>query len=420
MEEILINMLFLFVVLLVTQHILEVHTKKFTKKSSRLFFFFAALISIFFCMTFPLSIQSQFLIDIRVVPFIIASLYGGPLVSVGLYLFIVLYRLSIGVDQGFYGTTLNYVIIPIVTHYVYPFFKRSGTRKRLIIAVAMVCVHLLLSQFIYTYLFVSHTPLVIVLLGAFIKTLSLIIILVTIDRIILNYQLRNKAIDIEKMETISHLSASISHEVRNGLTGAKGFIQLLEESETNPDKRKYIRYALDELKRSEEIIRDFLTFAKPSPEKIESINVETLINQTLELIWPQAKMNGIVIEKNTDEFWIQCDGSLLQQAFLNVFKNALEAMLTGGKLTVEMVCNDNSCVINISDTGVGMTAEQIERLGKPYFTTKGQKGTGLGLMVSYRVIHELRGKIKIMSKIGNGTKFSIHIPGESTGEPRVL
>ena len=115
MYAILINVLFLLVVLLITQHILEIYTKKLTKKLITIYSFLAGLISIFFCMTFPFSINEGFIVDIRIVPFIIASLYGGPLVSVGLYLFIVLYRSIIGIDFGFWGTILNYSVMPLLT-----------------------------------------------------------------------------------------------------------------------------------------------------------------------------------------------------------------------------------------------------------------------------------------------------------------
>ena len=96
--------------------------------------------------------------------------------------------------------------------------------------------------------------------------------------------------------------------------------------------------------------------------------------------------------------------------FLIYLKNAIEAMPNGGQLEIYMNSNKNVYEISIKDTGVGMNFEQIGRLGKPYFTTKGQKGTGLGMMVAYRVIEELNGKIKVTSQIGKGTTFTIYLP----------
>lgn len=101
MNEILLNVLVLLVVLLITQHLLEVYPKNLSNKQVSIYTFLAGLVSIFFCMTFPLTVNEGFNIDIRIVPFIIASLYGGPITSVGLYLFIIVYRSFIGVDMGF-------------------------------------------------------------------------------------------------------------------------------------------------------------------------------------------------------------------------------------------------------------------------------------------------------------------------------
>lgn len=410
MNEILINVLFLLVILLITQQILEVYSKKLTRNLISIYAFISGLIAIFFCMSFPFPVNEGFNIDIRVVPLIIASLYGGPIVSVGLYVFIMLYRFVIGFDLGFWGTTINYVLIPILTFVFHKRFIYAGTNQKLLISMGIVISHLFFAYSIYTYLFISNTPLNITLLGAFIKIACIILIILTAERVKLNYQIRDKLVDIEKMEILSHLSASISHEIRNGLTGVKGFLQLLKESESDFQKQKYIRIALEELERSEDIIRDFLTFAKPTPEKIEIINMEHLINNIIELISPLSNMNSIEVKKDLSPFWIKGERRILQQAFLNIFKNAIEAMPNGGQLDIFTNSNENMFEVIIKDTGIGMDLEQIGRLGKPYFTTKGQKGTGLGMMVAYRVIDELNGKIKVTSQIGKGTTFTIYLP----------
>lgn len=420
MNEILINVLFLLAVLLITQHILEVYTKKLTKNVITIYSFFSGLISIFFCMTFPFSVNEGFNIDIRVVPFMIGSLYGGPFASVALYVFIVLYRFVLGFDLGFWGTILNFGLIPILTFVFHKRFIKSQTKQKLIISMSILIFHLLLGYIIYTYLFVSNTPLNIFLLGSLSKIACIMLCILTIERIKLNYQIHNKLIDIEKMEILSHLSASISHEIRNGLTGAKGFMQLLNEGENDLQKQKYIGIALEELERSEAIISDFLTFAKPVPEKIEIINMEHLINYIIELISPLSNMNSIEVKKDLSPYLIIGERRIIQQAFLNIFKNAIEAMPNGGQLVIFMNSQEKMYEISITDTGVGMDLEQIERLGKPYFTTKGQKGTGLGMMVAYRVIEELNGKMKVTSQIGQGTTFTIYLPRSFNNSEKVV
>lgn len=411
MNEILINVLFLLVVLLFTQHILEVYPERIIHKQSSLYTFFAGIVSIFFCMTFPFPVNVGFNVDIRVVPFIIAGLYGGPLVSAGMYLFIVFYRFILGFDLGFWGTVINYGLFPFLTLLFHKKFIHSAKSTKLLIATGFVLFNVLFSYFIYHYLFISNTPVSLILLGGVMKLVTVAVGIYFIERLRTNYQIRRKLIDMEKMELISHLSASISHEVRNGLTGAKGFMQLLKENENDIEKTKYIEIALNELERSETIIRDFLTFAKPAPEQVEKINMEHLIDYVIELISPLSNMNSIVVNKNLFPFWIQSEKKIVQQAFLNIMKNAIEAMPDGGTLEIGMRSQNHFVEITIRDSGVGMYPEQIERLGKPYFTTKGQKGTGLGMMVSYRVIEELEGEISVTSEKGRGTTFTVLLPG---------
>lgn len=410
MNEILINVLFLLVVLLITQHILEVYPQKVTRELVSIYSLVVGAISIFFCMTFPFPVNDGFNIDIRIVPFLIASLYGGPVVSFALYLFIVIYRLSIGIDLGFAGATINYLFIPILTSILYKKFIHSTTNKKLAISLGIVTFHVIITQVIYQLVFISNTPVHIGILGGLIKIACIALAVLSIERVKIHHQIRMKLIDIEKMEIISHLSASISHEIRNGLTGAKGFIQLLSENESIIEKKRYISIALDEIERSEEIIRDFLTFAKPAPEKEEIINMESLINSIIEIIRPLANMNSIEITKILLPVEIIAEKRTIQQALLNIMKNGIESMPNGGQLQILMTQIKNKLEISIADTGVGMDLEQIERLGRPYYTTKGQKGTGLGMMVAFRVIEELKGKISVESKKGIGTIITIHIP----------
>ncbi len=410
MRDILINVLFLLVILFIVQ-LFESQAKNLTKKNRSFFVFLLSAVSIIFCMTFSISLSSQFHFDIRAVPFILGSLMGGPVVSAGLYLFIVIFRLFLGIDAGFYGAALNYGLLTIPLLIASRRFLGSGTKQKILVSLSISAIHLLLSRFIYSYLFVSDLTLSVFLQVAFIKLAMILLVILTLERIRKNNLLRIKMENLERFELISHLSASISHEVRNGLTGAKGFIQLLKNKETDPLKSRYIQTAMEELERTENIIGDYLTFAKAVPQKIMDINIENLLNQTLKVIEPLANMNSVEIEKHLSPCWIKGDERKLQQAFLNIAKNAIEAMqYGGGRLEILMFHNQDQQIIIFKDSGTGMTQEQTERLGNPYFSTKGINGTGLGLMVTYRVIEEINGQIKVHSQLGKGTTFAIHLP----------
>lgn len=413
MKDILMNVLFILVVLFMTLLLIEWKGKKSNKNLNSLFIFIPSLVTIIFCMSFSISLNDQYYFDLRAIPFIIGGLFGGPLVTIGLYVSIIIYRLFLGAQLGFFGAVINYGILTILLCYLFTTFKQAGLKKKAMLTLFIVIFHILLSRVIFSYLFFSNIPLQLFIQSSIIKLVTILILLYIIERISKNYQLRAKMEDLERKEIVSHLSASISHEVRNGLTGVKGFLQLLNRMETDPEKLEYFRIALSELSRTENIIRDFLTFAKPAPEKIANINMMLLIQDTTEILRPLANMNSVEIKMFLSEFYIVGDERIIQQSFLNIFKNAIEAMPDGGVLEIHMNQNEDKHVITIKDTGIGMNNEQIERLGSPYFTTKGQKGTGLGMMVSFRVIEDLNGSIKVHSKVGEGTTFIVTLPKNS-------
>jgi len=410
MSDILVNVLFLLVMLFLTQLLLDVYKKELTTKDIKVFVFLSGLVSFIFFVFFPFASNEGMNYDIRVVPFIVASLYGGPLASFCLYICGFFVRLALGMHEHSGMTVLIYALIPLLTIFFHQPFLKANRNHKLWISIGILFIHMCFSVIINNFVFHLSAPFNIILMGAFIKLMCTVLTVWTYEKIILNHQLKNELLEMEKMEMVSHLSASVAHEIRNGLTGAKGFIQLLIEDEKDPKKQKYMDIALNELERSDSIIRDFLTFAKPAPEKIENINVEQLLAEVIDILNPLTHMNSIEVKKNLLPFSIIGERRVVQQALLNMMKNAVEAMPNGGELTISMKQHKNHYEIVIQDTGLGMDEVQIKRLGKPYFTTKGQKGTGLGLMVAYRVIQQLNGQIKVNSEKGKGTRFHIYLP----------
>lgn len=222
--------------------------------------------------------------------------------------------------------------------------------------------------------------------------------------------MRSKLVKIEKMEVVSQLAASISHEIRNPLTVVKGFIQLLKTPSLPQDtKDRYIQIALDEINRAEAIINDYLTFAKPTSDKVERLMVNEELQKVVQMLAPMAHMNSIEIVKKLQPGAIVGNIQYFQQCFLNLIKNSIEAMPNGGTLTISSRLHGNHIIITIKDTGVGMTAEQVNRFGEPYFSTK-DKGTGLGTMVAVKMIQAMQGKLHIESEVNKGTTLTITFP----------
>ncbi|WP_059046735.1 sensor histidine kinase [Paenibacillus rubinfantis] len=213
----------------------------------------------------------------------------------------------------------------------------------------------------------------------------------------------------EKMEIISELAASVAHEVRNPLQVTRGFLQLLVEKQQSSDK-VYLSMALEELDRASGIITDFLTFAKPEGGKVTTLNVLDEFIHIEGILIPLANLQGgkitVHIPKN---LYVRGNSSKFKQAFINIIKNSIEALKGEGDIQIWGYEETTDVVLHIKDNGEGMDEEVLARLGEPYFSNK-TKGTGLGLMVTFRIIEVMNGQIHFNSKKGTGTEVIIRFP----------
>lgn len=217
---------------------------------------------------------------------------------------------------------------------------------------------------------------------------------------------------LTQIKTVSEIAASISHEVRNPLTVTRGFTQLLKDGSLSDEQRnQYIKLSLEELDRAERIIGDYLNFAKPSFDNEEVLQLDQEIEYIVQVIHPYATMNNITVEVNIEdcEYAVLGEKQKLHQSLLNIVKNGIEAMEKKGKITIQLKKCTGKAQLIIRDDGKGMSDEQIEKIGTPYFSTK-DKGTGLGTMVAFNLIKAMQGEYNIESQIGKGTTFFITFP----------
>jgi PAS domain S-box-containing protein len=212
----------------------------------------------------------------------------------------------------------------------------------------------------------------------------------------------------EKLNTVGELAAGIAHEIRNPLTSLKGFLHLIKNGEL---KEEYTDIMESELDRIEFILNEFLVLSKPHLTKYNKKDVHVLFKQILPLFKTQAAYKNIqlVTEFDSEELLINCNGNQLKQVFINFIKNAMEAMSSGGVIKIECKKEHNELCIRFIDEGSGISEESLKRLGEPFFTTK-ENGTGLGLMVSFKIIQEHGGTIQITSQLGRGSTFEIKLP----------
>ncbi|ULT58983.1 HAMP domain-containing histidine kinase [Neobacillus drentensis] len=370
-------------------------------------------ISMVLCMAFPIKLEIGFIFDLRFVPFIIVALFGGYKYTIPLYMVLNIYRTMIGgagILQSFLFSTIIFMLVPLLSKW----FLRQNARKRILWAV-------LVSIFTMVFYLTSLAAQLPVLDNEFwiltfnalpTYTLVMVIIMILIEKIIDNINTLKSSIQSERFNVLSDLSASVSHEIRNPLTVTNGFLQLLNQSKTlTADEKTYIEYALLELKRAENIVSDFLAFAKPQSENMIYSNLKEETEYVKNIITPYANMHQVDLHYTfTNSLSFKYDKNQIQQCLINLYKNGIEAMKEkGGVLTIDVSEQKKDIVIKIEDNGVGMTKEQVLQLGNPYYSTK-KEGTGLGMLMVYSTINKINGKILVDSEIGRGTSFIISIP----------
>lgn len=213
----------------------------------------------------------------------------------------------------------------------------------------------------------------------------------------------------EKMDIISELAASVAHEVRNPLQVTRGFLQLLS-GKSKAAEREYLDMAMIELDRASGIITDFLTFAKPEYGRVAVLQVSDEFKHIEGILAPLAHLQGGKITVDIpDDICIQGNSSKFKQALINIIKNSIEALDGEGQIHIRAYVVQEQVFIHVEDDGEGMDADVLTRLGEPYFSNK-TKGTGLGLMVTFRIIEAMEGNIHYSSKKGVGTEAVITLP----------
>ncbi|WP_409302598.1 ATP-binding protein [Peribacillus sp. SCS-155] len=215
----------------------------------------------------------------------------------------------------------------------------------------------------------------------------------------------------EKLSLVGELAAGIAHEIRNPLTTIKGFVQLLSKSLPEKDQ-PFSETILSEIDRINFIVSEFMVFAKPHAVYFSKCDVSEILMSVIHLVSAEALLKNVTIMpemKSTPPMFIYGEMHQLKQVFLNMIKNGIEAMPYGGSISISITEVDGNIQISFVDNGVGMTPEQMERLGEPFYTTK-DSGNGLGLMVSYKIIQNHRGQINVKSNACGGTTFEIVFP----------
>jgi len=220
----------------------------------------------------------------------------------------------------------------------------------------------------------------------------------------------------ERLSALGNLAAGVAHEIRNPLNAISITVQRLRsEFEPRKDQEEYLSFiqtVLDEIKRLDNIINQFLSLAKAQKLTLVSSDMNKFLDELILLVEMDTRDKKVHVIKIMDRLpQLKIDPDEMKKALLNIMLNGVQAMPEGGKLQVQSYTDDSkgTVVIRITDSGVGISKENLSTIFQPYFSTK-EKGTGIGLSIAYRIISDHKGKIEVESEVGKGTTFIITLP----------
>ena len=371
------------------------------------------LIMLCLTMSFPIEIEEGYHHDFRIIPIIISFIYAGAIPGLIITTVSFIYRIFLGGDEIYNNLFDLTLVLTIIATLLVLFTQkyRLFTLRNKAFVVSFIFLVTVIHKILYLYKSHQTEQLPFMIIFFIAAWISLLMVVFIIDYVDQHQQIQQELQKADKLNVISQLAASVAHEVRNPMTTVQGFLQLMSiEPQVHSNHKNYIDISLKELKDAQSIINDYLSLAKPLTEELSSINLSAEVKNAVSLINSYSNIKGIRIESSIQDL-LHMNGNRaeLKQILVNIMKNGIEAMKDNGLLTVRLYSNLGDIFIEIIDTGMGMTKEQIHMVGTPFYSTK-DKGTGVGLTISYQLVHSMKGKVEIESEPGKGTKFTIRFP----------
>lgn len=219
----------------------------------------------------------------------------------------------------------------------------------------------------------------------------------------------------EQLAAVGELAASIAHEVRNPLAGMKGALEVLGR-DLEPSNQEIVVELLAQIERLEHLVRDLMTYARPRALERRPFDAHELLDRLLKLYRDQCDAQNVVVQRvyGPKTGPLNADPGQMEQVFLNLIHNALQAMPDGGTLTVITRAGDGGVGITFEDTGRGIPPSELPKVHQPFFTTK-HRGSGLGLPIVKKIAEAHGGELRIASEVGKGTSASVVIPSVGGG-----
>ncbi|SNX72859.1 PAS domain S-box-containing protein [Bacillus oleivorans] len=216
---------------------------------------------------------------------------------------------------------------------------------------------------------------------------------------------------LDKLSAVGQLAAGVGHEIRNPLTSIKGFLQLMKQEPLKYNDNFYWDIIFKELTRIDTIVNEFMFLAKPQTGTMKQINLNQIVKSTLTLLDSQANLHNATLSQSFNRDQILTNGieDHLRQVLINLLVNSIESIDGTGGVRVKVELLENSIRIRIIDNGKGISKEHLDKLGTPFYTTK-EKGIGLGLAISQKIVNSHHGELLIRSKVGFGSLVDIVLP----------
>jgi two-component system sensor histidine kinase HydH len=226
--------------------------------------------------------------------------------------------------------------------------------------------------------------------------------------------LRREVARSQRLASVGRLAAGVAHEIRNPLSSIKGFATYFKQRYPDrPQDQQTADIMIQEVDRLNRVVGQLLEFARPVPVKPKPVSLQALLDDSIKLIRNRAAEKNISIQtqNNSRMDEVRIDPDRINQVLLNLYLNAIDSMESGGELKVEISCDGQrrNVVIQVSDTGRGISREDLSKIFEPYFTTK-STGTGLGLAIAHNIIEAMGGKINVESQKEVGTTFTVALP----------
>ncbi len=216
----------------------------------------------------------------------------------------------------------------------------------------------------------------------------------------------------EKLATIGELATGVAHEVRNPLSGIGLALELMRDETENEEHRQTISDILQEISRLERIVKGLFQLGHPKSLQLIECTPNDIVERALNLVSMKAREKGVLIKRElscNDQFIV--DHEQIEQVVLNLLINGIDATGSFGEVKIGTRSSNGTVEIEVTDTGCGFSDEEMEKILQPFYSTK-ETGTGLGLAISNRIVEAHRGKLRISSRVGEGSTFIVEIPND--------